>query len=165
MSWLRPASGATPFEAVLALRPELLHLYRDFYRRLWTDEPAPATLLELGRLRIAQVHDCPAEVAIRHARADVNDARVAALAQWSTADCFSAVEQAVLRIADKVPYQYHDISDGEVAALRRHLSDPQVVGLMLALTLFDAHCRLRLALGVAVAPASVEAPATADVLY
>jgi hypothetical protein len=165
MSWLHPPSGATPFEAVLGLRPELLQLHRELYRRLWSDELVPPTLLEIGRLRIAQLHDCRAELAIRHARAEVGEARVAALAHWSTAACFSPVEQAVLRIADKVPLQYHEISDDDVASVNQHLRAPQVVALMLALTLFDAHCRLRLALDVAVAPATVEAPATADVLY
>ncbi len=167
MSWLRSATEVpTPFEGVLGLRPELLGLYRDLYGKLWDDTLVPPALLELCRLRIASLHDCEAERVIRHATAGVTEAQIAALDAWRTADCFTSVERATLTIADKMCGQVHEVSDEDVAAARQHLSDAQAVTLMLALGLFDAQCRVRLALGVAPQPVTVDAPASArGVIY
>lgn len=162
MSWLRSATGEpTPLEGVLGLRPELLALYRDFYGAVWDHALAPANLLELCRRRIAQIHGCDAEWAVRHAHAGVSDRQLRALDDWRTADCFSPAERAALTCADKMPWQHHGITDADVAALRAHLADRAVVALILALTLFDAQCRVRLVLGVAPVAATVEAPASA----
>ncbi|MBI1814228.1 MAG: carboxymuconolactone decarboxylase family protein [Deltaproteobacteria bacterium] len=162
MSWLRSATEVpTPFEGVLGLRPELLSLYRDLYGKLWADPLVPPALLELCRLRIASWHDCEAERGIRHATAGVTAAQIVALDDWHTADCFTACERAALTIADKMCGQVHDVSDEDVAAVRQHLSDAQTVALMLALGLFDAQCRVRLALGVVPKPVTVDAPASA----
>jgi|MudIll2142460700_1097286.scaffolds.fasta_scaffold204032_1 alkylhydroperoxidase family enzyme len=167
MSWLRVATDKpSPFEGVLGLRPELLKLYRSFYGQLWDGEMVPPNLLELCRLRIALIHGCEAETAIRHVHAGVSDEQVAALDHWRAAACFSLAERAALALADKIPRQHHEVTDADVAALREHLDDPQVVALTLAATLFDAHCRLRLVLGVTPRPARVDVPAAADgVLY
>lgn len=167
MSWLESAAdAASPFECVLSLRPELLRLYRAFYGTLWDRHLVAANLLELCRLRIAAIHGCEAERAIRHATAGVTDEQIAALDAWRAAACFSPAERAVLAFAEKMPWQHHGVTDDDVAEVRAHLSDPQVVALTVALTLFDANCRLRLVLGVAAQPLTVEAPAAAQgVLY
>src|SRR5512143_2349414 len=108
MSWLLCAPDApTPFEGVLQLRPELLHLHRALYGTLWERNLVPANLLELCRLRIAAVHTCEAEHVIRHASAGVTDEQVAALDNWRTAASFSPCERAVLAFAEKVPWQHH----------------------------------------------------------
>jgi len=167
MSWLESAAdAASPFEGVLSLRPELLLLYRTFYGTLWDHHLVAANLLELCRLRIAAIHDCEAERAIRHATAGVTDEQVAALADWRAAACFSPAERAVLAFAEKMPWQHQGVTDDDVAAVRTHLTDPQVVALTVALTLFDANCRLRLVLGVAPQALLVDTPASArGVLY
>ena len=140
MSWLQRAADApSAFEGVLGLRPELLPLYRAFYSTLWNRDLVPAPLLELCRLRIATVHPCDAERAIRHARAGVSEEQVAALSGWRTAACFSPVERAVLAFAEKIPWQHHGVTDGDVAALRVHLTDAQVVALTVAAAVFDAN--------------------------
>ena len=103
MTWLKGAEGNAPFDAALALRPELRDLYAAFYGKLWDDELLPANLLELCRLRVAQLHDCEAELAVRHAGAGVSDEQVAALADWSESDLFGAAERAALTLAEKMP--------------------------------------------------------------
>jgi alkylhydroperoxidase family enzyme len=162
MSWLQKAADEpTPLEGVLRLRPELLALYRDFYGALWDHALAPANLLELCRLRTAQIHGCDAEWAVRHAQAGVTDRQLRGLEDWRTAACFSPAERAALACAEKMPWQHHGITDADVQALRVHLADGEVVALLLALTLFDAQCRVRLVLGVAPFAATVDAPASA----
>lgn len=167
MTWLKTDVVApTPLERVLGLRPELLALYREFYGTLWDDRLVSSALLEMCRLRIASLHGCAAEGAIRHVASGVTEQQVAALEVWRSASCFSPVERAALTIAEKIPWAPREISDDEVAVLRAHLSDAETVALMLALNLFDVQCRLRLALGVEARPASVDAPASArGVLY
>lgn len=163
MSWLTPVDAqATPFEAVLGLRPELLELYRAFYGQLWDTAAAPPRLLELCRLRIAALHGCDAEAAIRQPAASVTGEQVAALDRWPDAPCFSEVERAALAVAEKMPWQHHAIDDGEVAALRAHLDDAEAIALLVAMALFDATCRLRLVLGLEPRPVEVDAPASAS---
>ena len=162
MSWLQRAADApSAFEAVLGLRPDLLNLYRTFYETLWDSDLVPANLLELCRRRIAGLHGCEAERVMRHAHAGVTDEQVTTLEAWHQAACFSPVERAALAFAEKMPWQHHGVSDDDVAALRAHLTDAQVVALTVAAAVFDANCRLRLVFGIEPQPMAVEAPATA----
>jgi len=162
MPWLHGVHDApSAFEAVLGLRPDLLRLYRDFYSTLWNGGLVPAQLLELCRLRIATVHASDAQLALHHAHTGVTDEQVRSLDGWRTAACFSPVERAVLAFAEKMPWQHHGVSDDDVAALRAHLTDAQVVALTVAAAVFDANCRLRLVFGIEPQPLAVEAPATA----
>ncbi len=167
MSWLESLPDApSPFEGVLQQRPDLLRLHRAFYATLWDHHLVPVNLLELCRLRIAAIHGCEAERAIRHTHAELNGEQLAALDDWSTAACFSPCERAVLAVAEKIPWHHHGVTDDDVAALRAHLTDPQVVALTMAAALFDAHCRLRLVFGVEPRRLAVDAPASAHgVLY
>ena len=160
MTWLKGAEGSAPFDAALALRPELRDLYAAFYGKLWDEELLPPNLLELCRLRVAQLHDCEAELAVRHAGAGVSDEQIEALADWSQSDLFAPPERAALTLAEKMPWQHHDLTDDEYAELRAHFGEAGVVALTIGVALFDANCRLRLAFGTE--PAPVEAPAPAS---
>lgn len=160
MTWLEGAHGEHPFDAALGLRPDLRDLYRAFYGKLWDEQLAPASLLELCRLRVAQLHDCEAELAVRHAEAGVGEERVAALADWAASGRFDATERAALAVAEKMPWRHHEITDDEYAELRARLGERGVVALTVAIALFDANCRLRLALDTEAVPAEVAAPAS-----
>lgn len=150
---------SSPYEGVLGLRPELLRLYRAFYGALWEDRLLPPRLLELCRLRIAMLHDCEAEFAIRQSESGVGRNDIDDLARWETSARFDAGEHAALALAEKIPWQHHDISDDELADVRGHFGQSGAVALTVALALFDTNCRLRLAFGLEALPLSVEAPA------
>ncbi len=162
MTWLRgaAATGDAPFDAALGLRPDLRDLYRKFYGALWDDNLVPAELLELCRLRIAQLHDCESELVVRHADAGVSDEQIAALSQWQGSDLFSEPERAALALAEKMPWQHHDLTDDEYALLQGHLGEAGVVALTIAVALFDTNCRLRLTFGTEAAPVEAQAPAS-----
>ncbi len=162
MTWLEGAEGSPPFDAALGLRPELRDLYRAFYGKLWDERLLPAALLELCRLRVAQLHKCEAELAVRHASAGVNSERIVALAEWPQSDRFDARERAALAVAEKMPWRHHEITDGEYAELHAQLGEEGVVALTVAVALFDANCRLRLALDTRPEPAEVAAPASGE---
>lgn len=162
MTWLTAVPDApSPFESVLGHRPELLALYKEFYGRLWDEALLPAALLELCRLRIAALHGCEAERAVRHAQADLSAARLAALDEWTEADLFTPAERAALTIAEKLVWAHHDITDADVAEAKRHLGPAGVVALLTAVSLFDATCRLRLAFDLPAVAATVDAPCSA----
>ena len=162
MTWLKAEEGSAPFDAALALRPELRDLYAAFYGKLWDEELLPASLLELCRLRVAQLHDCEAELAVRHAGASVSDAQIAALADWSGSELFSEQERAALTLAEKMPWQHHDLTDEEYADLNAHFGESGVVALTIGVALFDANCRLRLALGTEPTPVEAPMPASSE---
>ncbi len=145
MAWLPSADPARPpFEAWLSHRPELRDLYKRFYGAIWDEELLPRNLVELCRIRIAQIHGCAAELAVRDSASAVTAVQVAELDDWGHATHFSPVERAVLTIAEKMPWSHHEITDAEYAEVREHLTEPQTVALTVALALFDANCRLRL---------------------
>ena len=160
MTWLNVAEGRTPFDAALGLRPELRDLYAAFYGKLWDEELLPASLLELCRLRVAQLHDCEAELAVRHREAGVSAERAAALANWAESDLFNEAERTALALAEKTPWRHHELTDDEFAAVRERFGEAGAVALTIGVALFDANCRLRLAFGTE--PVPVEAPAPAS---
>jgi alkylhydroperoxidase family enzyme len=162
MTWLCTTSDSlAPLEQVLSLRPRLLERYREMYGQLWDRTLVPPRLLELCRLRIAGVHDCAAERAIEHASAGLSPEERHAVDRWEDSAAFSACDRAVLAFAEKMPWRQHDVTDDDIRELRKHLSEPEVVALAIAAGLFDAHCRLRLTLGLDVRPLRVDAPGSA----
>lgn len=158
MSWIQAADPTRPpLEAVLSHRPELRDLYKRFYGGLWEESDVPRDLLELCRLRIAQLHACDAELAVRDGQSGVTDEQVAALEGWRTSDLFTPGQQAALALAEKMPWEHHQIEDAEFNRLREFLSEKEAVGLTLGMALFDAICRLRLFFEVEPSPSTVAA--------
>ena len=143
-----------PFEGLLQHRPELRSLYKRFYGAFWDEALLPRSLLELCRLRIAQLHDCEAELAVTDTGSGVPDNQRVGLDRWEAADCFSPLDRAALAIAELMPWQHHSMTDAQFATLREHLDEKQCVALVVALALFDANCRLRLVFELPASPAS-----------
>ena len=161
MSWLTKPLGDHPYDELLGIRPELRDLYRTFYGKLWDAELVSPKLLELCRLRIAQVHDCKSEWAVRHSAAKVTDAQIEDLENWKESTLFSPTERAVLTFAEKIPWQHHDITDEEFKKIRDYLTEAEVVALTVACGLFDANCRLRIVLAIESGTSDEKAPAGA----
>jgi alkylhydroperoxidase family enzyme len=161
--WLPSASeGKSAFEQRLALRPDLLGFYRAFYGELWREVPGlPTRIIELCRLRIAEVHDCPPESSVSNRFTGVSLEDLSALPRWQTSDRFSEAEKACLRVADKIPWDYHSIGDDEIGLLRSFFGDLLSVRLLCAMVLFDMNSRLRLVLDVDTRPTVVESDAEA----
>jgi alkylhydroperoxidase family enzyme len=156
---MRGASGeprgwlptAAPFDRVLGWRPELLADYRAFLTELWTGGAVDPVVLELCRLRVAQLLGCEAELRLRYepARAaGLGEAKIALLERWPTAAGFSEVERACLAYAEQFVLDVHGIDDGDAAALAAHLTPGGLVALTEALALFEGFARFRLVLGV-----------------
>ncbi|MEO8604331.1 MAG: carboxymuconolactone decarboxylase family protein [bacterium] len=147
MSWL----GSDSFAGVFALRPQLFADYQAFADRLWTDRAVDPRVLELCRLRVAQILGCTSELRRRSPgseAAGVDESRLAELADWPRSAHFSAAERACLRFAEGFALDPHGLSDDDAAAVAAHLTPAEMVALVEALALFDGFTRFRLMLGV-----------------
>ncbi len=132
---------------VLAHRPELQVRYRAFMKSVRGDGNLPPRLLELCRVRVAQIHDCAAELALSDAAAPLTAAEKDQLAAGRLGD-FSDAEQAALAIAELMPYAHHQLDDAAVKRADELLGHAGCVALLTALAFFDVNCRLKLTLGV-----------------
>jgi alkylhydroperoxidase family enzyme len=98
--------------------------------------------------------------------AGVSPEDLAALSTWDTADHFSETDRACLQVAEKIPWDYHSITDDEIDRLRSLFGDSSGVRLLCAMVLFDMNSRLRLVLEVDSLPTVVETEVeAASVVY
>lgn len=150
MSWLAQApNAASPIEGYFGLRPELLDRYRRFYGTLWDEELLDPGLLEMVRLRIAQIHGSRAEMAVRHRSTGLSPEKIDALAQWRGSDLFDDRDRVLLAYAEQIPFAHQMISDEDAAAVRDVLGDAGYVAFSVAVAMFDALCRVRLTMELA----------------
>jgi alkylhydroperoxidase family enzyme len=154
VSWLplpAAAAGADPFERVFALRPNLFEAWRDFSALFWTRRLVDPVVLELCRLRVAQLLGAryPQSVRTPEARAaGLSEGRIAALATWWTSDRFGETERACLRFAEQFTLDAHGITDADAAAVVRALGDAGMVAFVEALAIFDGFSRFCCSLDV-----------------
>lgn len=165
MSWLpETADGATPLDRCFGLRPVAYERFRALYGGLWDPTVVSPRTLELCRLRVATILGCDAERAVRYedaVAAGVTEADVTELPRWPTSPAFTDAERAAIEFAEQYVIDPHGLTDDHFAALREHLEEPAMATLILAVAMFDALTRFRLALGVAPVgpePTSVPGP-------
>jgi AhpD family alkylhydroperoxidase len=151
MTWLpERADGDTPLDRVLGLRPDLAGPYREFIGIFWRDRLVDPVVLDLCRLRVAQVLGCRAELARRTAEAvaaGLTEEQAARVADWPSAECFTDAQRAALAFAEQFVIDPHGIAGPIRDDLREHYPLPEVVALTEALALFDGFQRLQLVLG------------------
>jgi alkylhydroperoxidase family enzyme len=154
MTWLPETAagdGATPLGECFGLRPAAYDRFRELYGGLWDPAVIDPRILELCRLRIGTILGSDAERAIRYsdgADAGVTEADVAELPQWPTSPAFSTCERACIEFAEQYVMDPHELTDAQFTVLHEHLDDPALATLTLAVAMFDALTRFRLALGV-----------------
>lgn len=76
----------------------------------------------------------------------VSEERIAAVAHWQAADCFTEVERAVLGYTDCLVYDHGRVPDGLFEKLRRHLSDEEILELTYITSLYFQHAVMSRAL-------------------
>jgi alkylhydroperoxidase family enzyme len=163
--------GVTPFERVFALRPNLFEDFRRFYALLWEQKLVDPVILELCRLRIAQIHGCEAELRLRYQPAldaGLGEEKIAALQDASHSPAYSEAERACVAFAELFAIDPQAIDDEDAARVVAALGDAGTVALVEALALFDGFMRFRLVLGVEPPEASrvvVPAPSSAGPVY
>jgi len=143
--------GATPLARTLTLSPQVAARFAEMYRQVWCPPVADPALLELARLRMAQLLRSDADQRLRFkpaVDAGLTEAKVADLPQWSTSPVFSDAERAVVAFTELFVIDAHAVGDEQCAAVTAALPRTAVAGLTLALAIFEATTRLGLAFGV-----------------
>ena len=153
-SWVR--EDDTTLDELLELTPAAatLRAYRD---AVWSDPAGDPLLLELCRLRVAQLLGLDPAALARHPaalRAGLDEAQVGELSRWPTSARFAARERAALAFAEQWLLDPGGMRDEDCAALRTQLGEPGCAAFTMGLALVEATLRLELALGVAPARAS-----------
>lgn len=143
--------GKTSFEDAFRLRPELYADWQAFAELFWTRRLVEPTLLELCRIRVAQILGSAAEERRRTPQAvaaGLDEALVAELADWTGSQRFSDAQRACLRLTDGFVLDPHGVTDADAAAVAAHLPPREMMALIEALAVFDGFTRFHLILGL-----------------
>ena len=136
--------------SVFALVPDVMKhavegfgLYRSPARRL---DPV---LRELGQTRAGWARGSQF-VFSQHCKScralGMSEERIAAIAAWGTADCFTPVERAVLAYTDALVFDGGRVHDAVFAALKAHLSDEEILELTYITAMYEMHATITRAL-------------------
>lgn len=142
MSWLTGAP--TTLADLVVLRPGLAEDHVAIETALWElTHPSPVTL-ELCRLRIAGLVGAASETARRTpaaAAAGLTEDRIRRLAAWPTDPQTTAEEHIALTLAEQLLMDAHGVAEADVERGREVLGDAGLVGLMVALAIFEGSAR------------------------
>jgi alkylhydroperoxidase family enzyme len=158
VSWLpEHAEGTSGLDRVFGLRPDLYEPFRAFYATFWTHQLLDPVVLELCRLRVAQLLRCPSEQQLRYEparRAGLTEDQVARLPRWPTDEQFTPAHRAALAFAEQFVIDVEGIDATLRDPVVDHFGVAGLVALCEALALFDGFCRFRILLGVDADPES-----------
>lgn len=139
MGWL---AGGDDRRAIVGQLPDIAPPYFALEQSLWHQPHLPVALLELCRLRLAQLHRCEAELA--RTGCDLPEGTRDALTRWESSQQFSAAERACLAFAEVYAMDARALTDEHAAAVKQHFGDAGLVLLIEALGVFDGMARLSL---------------------
>jgi alkylhydroperoxidase family enzyme len=153
VSWLPESGpGRDDFERVFALRPNLFEAWREFAGLFFAKRLVDPVVLELCRLRIAQLHGARQPLSLRTAEAraaGLDEAKIAALDAWWRSPGFSDLERSCLRFAEQFATDAGGLSDDEARPVVTALGDAGTVAFVEALAVFDGFGRFCRMLDVA----------------
>lgn len=118
-----------------------------FYRS--GERKLSAQLRELGQTRTGYAR-ASQFVYSQHCKAarsaGLSDEKIAAVRNWSVATCFGPAERAVLAYTDCLVLEGGRVPDGVFEALRKHLSEEEVLELTYVVCTYDMHATMSKAL-------------------
>jgi len=144
-------TGSLDWLADAGLEPQVFEHLAVLEEQLWADA-IEAPLLELVRLRIAQILDAPVEFERRSpaaVAAGLDEAMVDDLSNWPTSTKFDERQRAVLSWAEQWVIDPEQLTDEDATRLRASLTDKDCAALSTALAVFESLTRTRVALGLA----------------
>lgn len=122
--------------------PQLGKAYLSMYESLWKQPHVPGSVLELCRLRMAQLHRSETDQAQVVVPLDAE--RREALRDWHRSSLFSDAERACLEFAEIYAMDALAITDAQADAVKVHYGDVGLVTLVQSLGVFDGLQRLGL---------------------
>jgi alkylhydroperoxidase family enzyme len=132
------AAGPTELDQAWGVRP-------GFYSVFMTDYQASVArvnpvLIELCRLRMAQLVDSDFDRSLRYApaaTAGLTEAKIAALGDYGTSPLFTELERTCLAFAELFVIQSSSISDEDVARVQEVLGSEQFIYFVKGLSVID----------------------------
>ncbi len=143
MSWI---STGDNYQAVSSPLAAIADIQSGLYRSFWQLDCLPPRVLELCRLRLAQLHGSDAALAISEVELEANERDQ--LSNWASAESFSDAERACLAFAEVHAMDATAITDEQAEAVKAHFGEVGLVALIQALGVFDGMIRLGLVWGL-----------------
>lgn len=141
------------FAAVAEHHPDTWEGYAAYIDEVWSNTSLPPGLLELCRLRIAQLLGADAEFAWRLGPEVPDlDAKVAALRGWPTDPVFTATDRVALTFAEQFLLDVQALDDLTCAAVVDEVGDAGLATLAIGVGLAEAMTRAAVVLGDRPAP-------------
>jgi alkylhydroperoxidase family enzyme len=146
------STGTLDWLADAGLEPQVYDHLAVLEAQLWDDATIGAPLMELIRIRIAQILQAPAEIERRTpaaVAAGLDDAKAQEVGSWPTSPRFDERERAVLSWSEQWVIDPEQITDDDAVRLRAVLDDKECAALSTVLAVFESLTRTRVALGLA----------------
>jgi alkylhydroperoxidase family enzyme len=134
---------------VVGRRPEYAAALRAVDDALWAQDVVDPIVLELCRLRIAQLLGASEESSRRTPAAlaaGLDEQMVSELQQWPTSDRFDARLRSCLGYAEQVLVDAQGVTDEQAAAVVASVGDAGLLVLSYACGFFETNARARLVL-------------------
>ena len=139
MSWL---AGGNDRHSIIAELPILAAPFDALYQALWTQSHLDPEVLEVCRLRIAQLHRSDVEWQRREV-ALASD-KIQSLTHWDTVNLFSSAEHACLAFTEVYVMDAQALTDAHADMVKSYYGEAGLVLLVEALGIFDGMTRLSL---------------------
>jgi alkylhydroperoxidase family enzyme len=146
------STGTLDWLAEAGLEPQVYEHLAVLEAQLWDDATIGAPLMELIRIRIAQILQAPAEIDRRTpaaVAAGLDETKAEQVGSWPTSPSFDERERAVLSWSEQWVIDPEEITDDDAARLRAVLDDKECAALSTVLAVFESLTRTRVALGLA----------------
>ncbi len=105
--------------STIGVLPDIASTFDLLYQSLWTQPHLPAEVLELCRLRLAQLHRCVVEMQRRDCKLPQDKRNN--LERWNTHVSFSSGERACLAFTEVYAMDAQALTDEHAAAVK-HIS-------------------------------------------
>lgn len=127
---------------MLGILPDIATPFTALYQSLWRQPHLPMEVLELCRLRLAQLHCC--EVELQRSEMALVAEKRSRLARWDIDEAFSDAERACLAFTEVYAMDAQALTDAQAEAVKAYFGDAGLVLLIEALGVFDGMTRLSL---------------------
>jgi len=142
------ATSASVLEQVASLRPAYAAALRDVETAVWSQDQLEPELLELCRLRIAQMLEADEQATEPPVRVVLDPVFVAQLRQWPTSDAFTERQRVCLGFAEQLVVDAQGVSDAYAASVIAAIGDGGFLVLTYACGFFETTQRASIVLGV-----------------
>jgi uncharacterized peroxidase-related enzyme len=124
----------------VAHRPEILQTMIAHMEAVLNTGTLPTSLKELVIVRTSQMNSCEyclSSHSLLAKKLGYSDAQIAALHRFDSSDEFSPREKSALRLAERLTRNERPLDDVELADLKTHFTEGEIVELMAASGLFN----------------------------